>query len=440
MFLDGVSRKDQNGEVIWRPTMKSGEYAEPYRFKPFGSTSVVDRKSGQFVKCTHELCPRAEVIPRWGHHGDDHRTNVLKPSKLHGELINRSPFYWSGGLGTLIRKSAKEENKDFLWNFFVYVNSPDTSVHDVPSYKSWLDSWRFSQLLPGDNFLRSGWSEQAYNEHQNIMHWALSNNANSAYNLRIPGLAKYTRDVVGDSAMSFIKGEVTADQLLQKVHDGWEEIHAQEGKLTQLEIYRASLNLDGLDDHILCRHHRDLMDDRNPSICSKYDTSTNWMVTAFGLAASLVVVISLLSALRSERKRRSADAVWQIKTEELDFAFLPEILGRGTFGLVVVATYRGTKVAVKRVIPPKKLQAPSETYYNVHLGLTIDVLEPDEKRMSLHSSTSAAPFPGSSCGASPQHTKLRKDFIAEMRQLAKLRHPNITTVMGKFWILSCTHV
>jgi len=31
----------------------------------------------------------------------------------------------------------------------------------------------------------------------------------------------------------------------------------------------------------------------------------------------------------------------------------PEIAGRGTFGLVLLAEYRGTKVAVKRVIPPK---------------------------------------------------------------------------------------
>ena len=29
------------------------------------------------------------------------------------------------------------------------------------------------------------------------------------------------------------------------------------------------------------------------------------------------------------------------------------MLGRGTFGIVVKAEYRGTSVAVKRVIPPK---------------------------------------------------------------------------------------
>lgn len=408
--------------------MKSGEYAEPYRFKPFGSTHVVHRKTGEFVKCTHELCPKAEVIPRWGHHGDDHRTNVLKPSELQGQLINRSPFYWSGGLGTLIRKSAQEDKKDLLWDFFVYANSPDTSVYDVAHYKSWLDSWRYSQLLPGDNFLSAAWSEDAYTEHQSIMQWALSQSANSAYNLRVPGLAKYTRDVVGNNTMNFIAGSITMDNLLERVHKGWEEVHAQEGKLNQLEIYRASLNLDGLEDFLLCRHHRELMDERDPSICSKFDKDSSWVGISMGLAAGLAVIVALFFAFRAEQKRRSADSVWKIKADELEFVYPAEILGRGTFGLVVVATYRGTKVAVKRVIPPKNKgkrnhlgpEEPSESYF-------MDSMRSESLRDSgsFLGTTQLTPPSGPS-----GYAKLREDFIVEMRYLAKLRHPNITTVMG----------
>lgn len=40
--------------------------------------------------------------------------------------------------------------EDFVWDFFVYTNSPATSVFDVANYASWLDDWRFSQLFPGD--------------------------------------------------------------------------------------------------------------------------------------------------------------------------------------------------------------------------------------------------------------------------------------------------
>ena len=48
------------------------------------------------------------------------------------------------------------------------------------------------------------------------------------------------------------------------------------------------------------------------------------------------------------------DAIWEIDKEELKFDDPPEIAGRGTFGLVVKAEYRGTIVAVKRVIPSKE--------------------------------------------------------------------------------------
>ena len=39
--------------------------------------------------------------------------------------------------------------------------------------------------------------------------------------------------------------------------------------------------------------------------------------------------------------------------KELRFDEPPEIIGRGTFGLVLLANYRGTEVAVKRVLPSK---------------------------------------------------------------------------------------
>jgi len=45
--------------------------------------------------------------------------------------------------------------------------------------------------------------------------------------------------------------------------------------------------------------------------------------------------------------------VWRVKPEDLHFGSPPEVVGRGTFGLVLLAEYRGTQVAVKRVIPPK---------------------------------------------------------------------------------------
>lgn len=50
---------------------------------------------------------------------------------------------------------------------------------------------------------------------------------------------------------------------------------------------------------------------------------------------------------------RKADAAWIIKADEVTIAIPHEILGRGTYGLVLKGKYRGTAVAIKRVLPPK---------------------------------------------------------------------------------------
>jgi serine/threonine protein kinase len=67
----------------------------------------------------------------------------------------------------------------------------------------------------------------------------------------------------------------------------------------------------------------------------------------------LLMLAFLAVHLYVKRKRKQADSVWAVMASELRFDDPPEIVGRGTFGLVLRAEYRGTQVAVKRVIPPK---------------------------------------------------------------------------------------
>lgn len=73
----------------------------------------------------------------------------------------------------------------------------------------------------------------------------------------------------------------------------------------------------------------------------------------YSIAALCLVMSLVIGYMYVVRTRRQADAVWKVKITELDFGKGPaEVLGRGTFGLVLKAEYRGTAVAVKRVIPP----------------------------------------------------------------------------------------
>lgn len=55
-------------------------------------------------------------------------------------------------------------------------------------------------------------------------------------------------------------------------------------------------------------------------------------------------------------KKKQSDSVWHVSVEELHFNEPPEVIGQGGFGVVILGQYRGTKVAVKRVLPPIKLR------------------------------------------------------------------------------------
>lgn len=57
-------------------------------------------------------------------------------------------------------------------------------------------------------------------------------------------------------------------------------------------------------------------------------------------------------------KNEAANSLFLVKPSELEFSDPPNIIGRGSFGFVLQAEYRGSKVAVKRVIPPKKDKNP----------------------------------------------------------------------------------
>jgi len=200
------------------------------------------------------------------------------------------------------------------------------------------------------------------------------------------------------------------------------------------------------------------------------------------------------------RKKKHGDSVWSVKPSEIIFGEPPDIIGRGTFGLVLLAEYRGTEVAIKRVIPPRvtkeaasgndskemTTKGESKWYWkwrkgdvssvaaNVVTALDSSILPDDEDNLDInnesdmgrvsgltidmsmdfgktsgskHSTemgkTSGGKSSGKSSGKSGKsltpgmlmysgkdYRRLKHEFVQEMRQLAKLRHPCITTVMG----------
>jgi serine/threonine protein kinase len=162
---------------------------------------------------------------------------------------------------------------------------------------------------------------------------------------------------------------------------------------------------------------------------------------AIGLLIAFALVIGLAVFLFYEHKRKENESVWKVKKEELQFSDPPKIIGRGTFGLVLMAEYRGTQVAVKHVIPPrgKEERDPMASGTNTSVSETSNTNN-GATTLSGSGSYNVGMKSGSSCvgkvsGSNKSDTakwrKLRHEFIGEMRHLSKLRHPCVTTVMGK---------
>ena len=69
-----------------------------------------------------------------------------------------------------------------------------------------------------------------------------------------------------------------------------------------------------------------------------------------GVCVSIGFVIVLFYIAYKKKKN---DEVWHVSVEELHFSHPVKIVGQGAFGVVLLAEYRGTKVAIKRVLPKK---------------------------------------------------------------------------------------
>jgi hypothetical protein len=66
---------------------------------------------------------------------------------------------------------------------------------------------------------------------------------------------------------------------------------------------------------------------------------------------------------------KMADSIWEIKIDDLVFDNPIEVLGRGTFGLVVSANYNTTRVAVKRVIPVRIGSTTKRRGFGLFMGV-----------------------------------------------------------------------
>ena len=126
-------------------------------------------------------------------------------------MVNRAPFFWSGGMAFAIRADTDVTSKKALWDLFAYINSPTISTPFVMK-KGLYDAFRESHLKTNlvQQYLDNGWkSEEAVHDHLEISGWALKAESNAVFDLTAPFGQDYLKKMKSATVQYF--GYVKAD-------------------------------------------------------------------------------------------------------------------------------------------------------------------------------------------------------------------------------------
>jgi multiple sugar transport system substrate-binding protein len=183
-----------------------------------GSTRVLDWVTSELVDCTPELCPHA----------------------IDG--VNHAPFAAFGGWSGAINAASDPQVIEAAYDFLSYMNEPEQSNVDVTIGWTGYNPYRISQVENVEPWVEAGFSPEFAENYLGAIGDSL-NSPNMTSDLRIPATQRYEGIVLDRELARYLAGEVTAEEALQNVHDGWEEITEEFGRDEQLQMYKASLGI-----------------------------------------------------------------------------------------------------------------------------------------------------------------------------------------------------
>jgi multiple sugar transport system substrate-binding protein len=184
-----------------------------------GTRQVLDRTTGKLVNCDSKRCPYAS------------------------NGINRAPFAAFGGWSGGINKAASDKVKAALFDFYAYVASPVASGRDVTIGITGFNPYRISHFKNLAPWIKAGFSEAGAKNYLGAIQQSL-NSPNMVLDLRIPKNQQYQQVVLDKALAQYLAGELTVEQAMKQIYDGWEEITESEGRAAQLKAYRLTLSID----------------------------------------------------------------------------------------------------------------------------------------------------------------------------------------------------
>ena len=187
-----------------------------YAISAVGSTEVLDRATGKLVPVSATSAPYA----------------------IDG--INYAPFAAFGGWAGAVNKKADAKTKAAAYAFLSYMNQPAQSGIDVTIGATGYNPYRTSQLASTDLWVKAGMPQALADNYLGAINGAIAN-LNMASDMKIPGAQKYTSVVLDTELARYLAGEITVDEALANIEEGWEEVTEDFGRDEQVAAQGLAL-------------------------------------------------------------------------------------------------------------------------------------------------------------------------------------------------------
>ncbi|MEL6102369.1 MAG: extracellular solute-binding protein [Pseudomonadota bacterium] len=181
-----------------------------------GSTEVLDRETGELVPVSAESAPFAV------------------------DGINYSPFAAFGGWAGAINAKADQKTKDAAYAFLSYMNQAEQSGIDVTIGATGYNPYRVSQLASTEKWVAAGMPQELATNYLGAINAALDN-PNMSSDMKIPGAQQYTAVVLDTQLARYLAGEITVEEALENIEEGWEEITEDFGRDEQVAAQALAL-------------------------------------------------------------------------------------------------------------------------------------------------------------------------------------------------------
>ena len=442
------------------------------------------------------------------------------------DLVNYAPFFPEGGEAYALSGRSSPSMQSIMWDMFAWLST--LPIDKLPLSGHYRNSHLSDSTYRDDLENRAKWPKRMVNDLFDVLSIYFKSEkegGNPVQDMFVPGFTDYMNALddelhvklfnIGKKAYeaqgdekggglfnrthpaSSIKPESKAfdaayEIFVNNLEQRYDKVTKEKGGILQLIRWRQSLNLPWKDKAQLCKTalEKDPVSFFERLNCLDYadiatlcrsqssakilrdhgdfcgSNDSDRIIGPILISVLGLIAVAAVAGLIYVRMKTSANtSIWEVQLNELHFDDPPVIVGRGTFGLVLRAQYRGTLVAVKRVIPPltkDDYTGKDDNSGDFSKNSTILISGSDSDSGSGSGSgnlirrtilgagdprgliseinsvnTSESNYNKIKCSIMTTafrpidiHEKLKTDFISEMHHLSTLRHPNITTVMG----------